>query len=293
MVFSKHGPSCLFSFIHNRWQSTHSTCCCAPSRFYPHCPDHPQSFIMSYPSAPTLAPNTNVLSLIAILEPPPGEVTDFSNPTLDSRSTIILGGLLLSLATIFMTNRVYFKYCVVHDRSWDDLTLALGYLGGIFFYSTCIWGTKDGAWGRHMWDVSILQASLRDFLVPAFLYVVLYPPTLSLIRISFFIMYLDIFSLARGLKIGAWVGGIITTLFGVVMTILSFVCATPFPHESWLAQKFTERAELIVKFSFPQSGIGLAIDVYVLILPIIGVSRLQMRLRRKLGLILIFMSAIL
>ncbi len=248
---------------------------------------------MSYPSAPTPASNTDALSLIAIGSPPPGEVTDFSNPPLDSRPMIILGGLLLALATLFITNRAYFKFRILRRRSWDDLTLALGYVGGIFFYRTCLWGTKDGAWGRHMWDVSISQAASTDFLVPAFLYVVLYPPTLTLIRISFFIMYLDIFGVLQGLKIGAWVGGIVTTLFGVVMTILSFVCATPYPHESWFAQKFTERAELIVRFSLPQSGVGLAIDIYVLILPMMGVTRLQMPFRRKLGVMLIFLSAIL
>ena len=106
-------------------------------------------------------------------------------------------------------------------------------------------------------------------------------------------MYLEIFGLMRGLKIASWAGMVVTVVFGCVMTVLSYVCAAPFPHEGWLEQKFTQRADIIVRFSFPQSVIYLVLDLYVLILPIWGVSKLQMSLKRKLGVILIFMSAIL
>ena len=106
-------------------------------------------------------------------------------------------------------------------------------------------------------------------------------------------MYLEIFSLLRPLRIAAWIGGSITALFGIVMTVLSIVCATPFPGESWIRQKFTERARLIVEFSFPQSGVGLVLDLIVLALPVWGVSRLQMKRRRKVGVMVIFGSAIL
>lgn len=44
--------------------------------------------------------------------------------------------------------------------------------------------------------------------------------------------------------------------------------------------------------SVPQSAIGLALDLYIVIIPIIAVIKLQLPRRRKIGIVLIFMTGV-
>ena len=122
---------------------------------------------------------------------------------------------------------------------------------------------------------------------PLYLQAVLWPPTMLFTKVSFFIMYLDVFHLMRWLKISAYIGGILTALFYGAMTVFSFMIA-PAPYHKETAHDVA----LSLDFTVPQSCVGLVIDLYILILPIMGVLRLQMSTRRKVGVILVFLSAI-
>ena len=126
---------------------------------------------------------------------------------------------------------------------------------------------------------------------PLYLNAVLGPPTMLFTKVSFFIMYLDVFHLMRWLKISAYIGGLLTALFYGAMTVCSFIFA-PAPHQTRVENGMTHDQALSLDFSVPQSCVGLVIDLYILILPILGVLRLQMSTRRKVGVILVFLSAI-
>ena len=112
-------------------------------------------------------------------------------------------------------------------------------------------------------------------------------------KITFFIMYLDIFGQWRWLKICAIVGGCLTAAFYAAMTACLFAFATPGRHETWASHQFSRGTHLDLAFAVPQSCVGLVVDLYILILPIIGVSKLQMATGRKIAVMVVFMSAIL
>ena len=84
-----------------------------------------------------------------------------------------------------------------------------------------------------------------------------------------------------------------TAVFYLAMTACLFAFATPRANETWTSHLLTKENDQTFPFAVPQSCVGLVIDLYILILPIIGVSKLQMATRRKIGVIIIFMSAIL
>lgn len=112
-------------------------------------------------------------------------------------------------------------------------------------------------------------------------------------KVTFFIMYLSIFGQWRWMRIAATVGGIFTAAFYAAMTACIFAFKTPSRHQTWEAHQFSRGEQLTAKFGPAQSAVGLAIDLYVLMLPIIGVSKLQMTLRRKIGVVVVFTTAIL
>ena len=55
----------------------------------------------------------------------------------------------------------------------------------------------------------------------------------------------------------------------------------------------TRGERLDLALSVPQSIVGLVIDLAILILPIVAVTQLQLPRRRKIGVILIFMTGLL
>lgn len=125
---------------------------------------------------------------------------------------------------------------------------------------------------------------------PVYIVSVLNAPTYLFIKITFFIAYRQIFGPLRWMRIGALLGAIITTLFYIIITVCYFVFGTPRRGATWVS---ASREKFIIHFSVPQSAVGLVIDLYILILPIVAVSKLQMGTRRKVGVILIFTTGLL
>ena len=72
---------------------------------------------------------------------------------------------------------------------------------------------------------------------------------------------------------------IFTALTYTAFGIAQFVFETPRPEETWLEHFMSPIVFDGKLLAIPISAIGLAIDVYVIVLPILGVMRLQLSLR--------------
>ena len=172
-------------------------------------------------------------------------------------------------------------------------------------------GAQKGRLGVHQWDINIPEISSLDLLVvsytsggykqcltpkikkPSYLIAIITPPTLLFTKISFFFLYLQVFKPMRWLRISAYIGTLVTTAFYLGMTVAQFVFATPRRGETWTSHQTTRNEHWALAMSVPQSAVGLAIDLYILVLPVIAVSQLQLPTRRKIGVILLFMTGIL
>ena len=171
-------------------------------------------------------------------------------------------------------------------------------------------GIKNGKNGVHEWDIRAQPVSNitfvvgRLFLPPrvisnvmasqcAYLIVVLSPPIFLFIKITFFIMYRQVFNPMRWMRVSADLGAVLTTVFYTVITVCEFIFATPRRKETWVSHSITRPERLNILFVAPISVVGLAIDIYILILPIVAVNKLQMPARRKVGIMLIFMTGLL
>lgn len=97
----------------------------------------------------------------------------------------------------------------------------------------------------------------------------------------------------RWLRISAYVGTLVTTTFYLGMTVVQFAFATPRRGETWFSHLLTRNEHWVSAMSVPQSAVGLVIDLYILLLPLIAINQLQLATRRRFGVILIFMTGIL
>ena len=110
------------------------------------------------------------------------------------------------------------------------------------------------------------------------------------VKLTFFILYWNIFKPFRYLKFGIIGGAAIVVSVYSAFTIASFVGAIPPPGRSWLETYETSRDSIGKRLSVPLAILALVSDVYILILPISGVLRLQLSRKRKFGLSMLFMA---
>lgn len=89
------------------------------------------------------------------------------------------------------------------------------------------------------------------------------------------------------------IGGTLCTLFYVSTMIVQFVFATPGPGKSLALHALDGTVIELMLLSVPMAAIGLAFDIYLLILPLIAVAQLNMPLKRKIGTSLLFATGIL
>lgn len=95
------------------------------------------------------------------------------------------------------------------------------------------------------------------------------------------------------MRISAYLGIFVTAGFYSAMAIYLVYIEAPTPGQTFLSHQTPALQYYSLKLSIPQSAVGLAIDVFILMLPIVAVSELQMPIRRKIGVLLIFMTGLL
>ena len=116
--------------------------------------------------------------------------------------------------------------------------------------------------------------------------IIIVPPTLLFTKLSLYLLYLQIFRPNTSLKWAIYSGSLITTLFYTTVSIAQFIIVRPTEAESFVQQAVT-------MLSLALGAFGVISDLYILILPLFGVLKLQMSLRRKIGVVLIFMTGLL
>lgn len=127
----------------------------------------------------------------------------------------------------------------------------------------------------------------------AYLAIVLVPPTMMVVKLTFFLLYLHIFYQNKKLKFYIWAGAFLSTAFYMSVAITQFIFATPPNGMSLKNYYFTPRFNKTTILSVPMVAVGLGIDLYILVLPIGGVMQLHMPARRKIGVCVIFITGIL
>lgn len=95
------------------------------------------------------------------------------------------------------------------------------------------------------------------------------------------------------MRICSYLGIFVIAGFYSGIAIYSFYIETPRRGETWFSHQTPALQHEGRSLFMHQSYVGLATDIYILVLPIVAVSELQMPIRRKIGVMLIFMTGLL
>ena len=111
-------------------------------------------------------------------------------------------------------------------------------------------------------------------------------------KLTFFLVYLQIFQPFKWLRICVYFGVTVTTLFYVATEIFWIVATTPRKGQTFASVAASPTELRVLDLSVPTAAVGLGIDVYLLVLPVTAVMQLHLPTRHKIGVILIFLTGI-
>lgn len=92
------------------------------------------------------------------------------------------------------------------------------------------------------------------------------------------------------LRLFIYAGAIITAGLYISVFVIFIVCETPRSGQSFESHQTPSVTRMAQILCAVLGAVGTAIDVYILVLPIAAVSQLQLAKRRKIGVILVFLT---
>lgn len=133
-----------------------------------------------------------------------------------------------------------------------------------------------------------VQGSLADS--------VLFQICVTLIKVSFLLLYRRLFRPVTHIKLMVWIGISLVVTFCVAFIIVVVVACAPWPseHDGWLDQGMAQRCnDLVVPLITAAAYFSVLTDFYILAIPLHQVPQLRLSRKRKIGISFIFLTGLL
>ena len=116
------------------------------------------------------------------------------------------------------------------------------------------------------------------------------PLALGCIKLSFFILYFQIFNPIPKMRTTIWICATSCGIFYILILVLNIYFSTPRRGETYVTHSLNPIAKGGVRLSIPFAAIGLIFDLVIITVPIYGVRQLQLSARQKLSISLMFLT---
>ncbi|KAK2034783.1 CFEM domain-containing protein [Colletotrichum zoysiae] len=196
---------------------------------------------------------------------------------------------LFILPTFFFALRVTGKIMKLSTWGWDDTTLVFAYVILAGFMPANYLITEAGS-GRDMWTLTPDQIS-RVLLI-VYIFNILYSTCLSLIKASIILLYLRIFPKGSVRKVLWGTLALNAALWAGYMGPTIFICRPiSFFWDGWMGESEGQCIHLHAS-AISHSVFQLTLDIILLVIPATQIWGLNMSLRKKIGVYLIFGAGI-
>ncbi|KAK1566335.1 uncharacterized protein LY79DRAFT_572223 [Colletotrichum navitas] len=181
--------------------------------------------------------------------------------------------------------RIASKWMKISSWGWDDTTIMIAYAFLTVFTPLGFISEKAGA-GKDIWTLRPEQ--ITDVLLIFYILSICYMSCLAAIKASILFLYLRIFPDARFRRI-LW-----STQLVNLMGYITFVTTTVFSCQpiSYFWTGWTRETEgrciSLNSFSEAHGGFNVILDVWILLLPLSQIYNLNMKLKKKLSVMLVF-----
>ena len=116
----------------------------------------------------------------------------------------------------------------------------------------------------------------------------MYGPTVFFAKLSLFLLYLRIFSPNRTMRLLIYAGISVNLVYYVATAVGMMAFCLPRHGESWPLALLSQHCHHAITMTYVQGIFNIVSDLFILVLPIPVVWRLQMPQRKKWGVFAIF-----
>ncbi|KAF1976198.1 hypothetical protein BU23DRAFT_42945 [Bimuria novae-zelandiae CBS 107.79] len=230
-------------------------------------------------------------------QPPEGITPNFEHPKLVGYHSITIAcSICIVLVVLFGAARLYTKIRIIRKPSIDDYFFWITLPMLLVVLSLYIYLDNHGAYGYHSWDIKI-RVLTKPILVCTFLHQMFLPATTWLVKATLMFLILSAFKSIKWLRIMCWVGIVTTFIFYAANFAIQVASCRPrggTDRVSFLAGMASRECagsdSLIQKMSLGTAVFGLVSDIYILIIPLPAVRKLNIRKKKKAGVYVIFSS---
>ncbi|KAK1977071.1 integral membrane protein [Colletotrichum cereale] len=200
-----------------------------------------------------------------------------------------VSGVVTVCASVFMAMRLTTKVAKLSAWGPDDTVAVVAFVIIIAVYSQSFYFTGVGL-GKEIWTLHDYEITLflKLLLVLEFVYLV----GLAVIKASILFFFLKIFPDRRFRRI-LWTVQLLNFLVGLTFVILCFAQCRPFSHfwTGWDGEHEGKCLDLN-QIGLIHVALNIALDVLMLALPFTQIYKLQMDMRKKIGVIAMFQAGI-
>lgn len=221
--------------------------------------------------------------------PPPGVTANFDHPDSNSHRAYIAAGVCIPVIVVFASLRIYSNLYVYRSRTWSDFTFMLSTVWALIYQGLIMGAVGQGFFGKHLWDLKLDDARNSPFLF-ALLLESLYSPFIWMIKLSMFLMYLQLFGSRRYFRHLVWAGLLLSGLYYFSTTVASVVLCAPRGKETYIMSYATPRCQKSINLLIVTGVFNIMSDLYLLLLPIRETMRLHNSLRKRIGVLAVFMT---
>ncbi|KAI1177739.1 hypothetical protein F4777DRAFT_541126 [Nemania sp. FL0916] len=147
-------------------------------------------------------------------------------------------------------------------------------------------------YSRHQWDTPLCWLTDGSFVKLAFVQSTLFAPVYFTSKAAIFFLYLQLFGVQTYIKPAVTIGILVSALLYIPNIPISAVLEAPAAGSSWKALSMSDKPQKIMIWGIISSSFTVLLDIYIFILPLPIISRLNMPLGRRLQILGIFATAL-
>ncbi|KAL8649966.1 MAG: hypothetical protein Q9210_004095 [Variospora velana] len=235
----------------------------------------------SMPSNPSPAP---------ALQPPPGVTPNFVNPASRAPGVIAATAVISAVMLLFVLARVYTKVAYARSQlGWEDTFCVMGTMLSMTIAGVIFRLFRSGI-GKHTWDIrddvfrsqaDLLATSVRTIST-------VYNFAMIFTKLSILLLLHRLFGVTRRARIWIYFGIAMTLIIHIIGAILFLTVGAPLDAKEHAS--YGTRTNII---GIAMTTINIFGDIYILILPLTQVVRLQVCHSQRLRILAVFSTGIL
>ncbi|KAL4882703.1 hypothetical protein BJY04DRAFT_206912 [Aspergillus karnatakaensis] len=213
------------------------------------------------------------------MPPPPGETSNFTDPTYSGTKFVVVNCVFLPLAFIALSIRIWTRTFIAFGLHWDDFLMITAFLMSCVLSAVTLDMLKWGL-GVHGWDVPLTHLSPM-FLKLNVVAAIFYCLGTGFLKVSVLLFYMRIFP-SQTFHIAVWVLVFIAAGYNIASVLVNVFSCSPIA-KSWDVSILSGTCINRPVFYFANAGLGIFTDFATVLLPVPWLRRLQMPMRQKIA----------